>query len=67
MDNENSGEDKSLVLGKTKVLAVDANISWDTPTETVRFWIPFTNSLANGGHTSYGGFDYNSSLCNSST
>ena len=54
---------KAWLLSNRRVLADASGVSWHTPVEQVRFWLPFHVGMSGGIYTACGGHDFAASGC----
>jgi hypothetical protein len=57
---------RAWVLTNRSVFADTTGITWHTPVETVRFWLPFTPGYTGNVYNGCGGYELSSSGCGSS-
>ncbi len=56
--NSTSGTNRAWELSTREVFADTTGITWNTPTETVRFWLPFKEGVTGSFYTGCYGYEY---------
>ncbi len=56
--------DRGWVLTNRRVIADTTLIAWDTPVETVRFWLPFSRAVSGTLYTGCSAYEFDASACN---
>jgi len=54
---------RAWLLSDRNVITDDTGVAWDTPAETVRFWLPFTENITGASYTGCGSYRFDTSMC----